>query len=117
MNSYLTHEIRDDPVENGSPVAKPFLSSAQSSEVFCSFRDDVGKKLYCDLADWLVVSSYSEKYHWVAWMGKFHDFRRLGQVHLRHAPLTICKGFPEGFGNFGGLEFDSKLLHLGVTVW
>lgn len=51
MKGYLTHEIRDDPVEYGIPVAKSFLSSAQSSEVFCSYWDDVGKKLYCDLAD------------------------------------------------------------------
>ena len=41
----LTHELRDDPMERASLVAKAFLASAKSTEVLGSPRDHVGRKL------------------------------------------------------------------------
>ena len=39
--SALAHEVGDDTVEGGSLVSKSFLSSAESSEVFCCLRDNI----------------------------------------------------------------------------
>jgi len=37
--TYLTHELRNDPVEGTSPVPVPFLVRAQAPEVFCDGKE------------------------------------------------------------------------------
>jgi len=48
----LQHELRDDTVEDGVPVAKALLASAESSEVFGGLWDNVVFELKDDLASW-----------------------------------------------------------------
>ena len=43
--STLAHEVGDDPVEGGSLVSKSLLSSAQSTEVLGSLRDNISTEL------------------------------------------------------------------------
>jgi hypothetical protein len=43
--SALAHEVGDDTVESASLITKSLLSCAQSTEVFCCLRDNIGAKL------------------------------------------------------------------------
>ena len=58
----LAHKSQDYSVKAGTFITKSFLSSAQSTKVFCCLRDFVCKQLKRDAAQGLAVDSDVEEH-------------------------------------------------------
>lgn len=62
---HLTHEVRDDPVEDGAVETEALLARAQSPEVLCRFGNDVSEQLHDDSPSRLAVDPHVEVHHGV----------------------------------------------------
>lgn len=96
--AHLTHELRDDPMENGVAVRKTLLSSAECPEVLCSLGDNMGKELHGEPSQCLVVCRDREVHHWVALLGQLLYTGQQGSLLLGYLTLALLKFLPERLG-------------------
>lgn len=63
VRPHLTHEVRDDPVEDGAVETEALLARAQSPEVLCRFGNDVSEQLHDDSPSRLTIDPHIEVHH------------------------------------------------------
>lgn len=56
-------------MEDGVPKPKASVAGTECPEVFCGLRDNMGEKLYGDLAQCLAVGCHAEEHLWVTVSG------------------------------------------------
>lgn len=110
-------------MEDGVPQPEAFLTSAESSEVLCSFGYNMGEQLYSDCAQRLAISCQLEEHLWVSVSGVLLNSghlwraqRRSITINLAHPVLTLAEGLFEGFGYFRGFELGRQLLNHTFTI-
>ncbi len=113
---HLTHEVRDDPVEDGPAVTEALLSCTQSTEVLRRSGHDVSEELHHDSPSMLVIHGDVEEHHRVGVSRQRLGGGRLRGVGLRHAALAVCEGLSEGLGQLWSLELSRQLLDLPVSL-
>lgn len=93
---YLAHELRDDPVEGGTLVAKTLLPRAERSKVLCGLGHDIRAQLHHDSPCRRSSDLDVEKHLW----GRTATYRpcRTGQP-IRNAVSQWWKHKSQGVGS------------------
>ncbi len=107
---HLTHEVWDDPVEDGPAVTEALLSRTQSPEVLRRSGHDVSEELHDDSPSILTIYGDVEEHHRVGLSWKRLGGRHLSGVGLQHAALAVGERLTEGLWDYGSCAWPREMI-------